>query len=738
MKIYKLFFIIICLLFSTLFSISNSFAYEKNEIYIEENLERESKSLEKEIVGLAQYVDENGNISEEPVYDGTTGYIDNPKLRRVDTANMVNFNCSKSGDTTNFIDYFTGQEGYLSKANGADAAYLGTENGKVKFMISGVVGLVDPNLVEIVPQGTYYASNYEVNSKGLLYHYISTNVNALGNNNGQDKNYNYVGVAPTYLSKGVEYYSYDGHYFYKDYNIMINDYKNNVRTNSVNNNNPSYFYYQYLPLRSKTNYNGQELTTYLNNKANSSISKLNNTGDLFIKYQNIYGVNALLAASFAAQESGWGKSDIAKNKNNLFGLNAIDSNPGGNADSFDTVEDCIYNFVSSWMSKRYLNPKYTSLFRGGYFGDKGSGLFGQYSSDPYEGEKCASIAANMDAGISNKDSNYYTIGIKDISSLSHTSLNVRNQSNTNSTVYYTTIKNACYSFLIKNNIINNTFYKVQNELSNTDGKYDYSSFAYVSSKYVTIINVGNDIDELKEGWIKKDNKWYYIDSNGKYHTGWLYLNNKWYYFNSSGEMQTGWLALGNVKYYLNTNGEMVIGLQEIGGKTYFFNTSGAMQAGWQSNNGNKYYFNSSGYAVKGWQKIDGKWYYFNDECQMMTGLQSIGNSLFYLDSNGVMQTGWKHINNKWYYFNNSGYGVKGWLKLGNTWYYLDDNYQMKTGWLKLGNTWYYLQSSGAMKTGWLKLGNTWYYLQSSGAMATGSLMINGVKYRFNSSGAWIG
>ena len=30
----------------------------------------------------------------------------------------------------------------------------------------------------------------------------------------------------------------------------------------------------------KTNYTAQELTTYLNNKANSSTSKLNNTGDI--------------------------------------------------------------------------------------------------------------------------------------------------------------------------------------------------------------------------------------------------------------------------------------------------------------------------------------------------------------------------------------------------------------------------------------------------------------------------
>ncbi len=455
-----------------------------------------------EIVGTTDFIDENGNISKVEVYDGTTGEEDNPYLRRVTTANMVNFNCSKAGTTTSYIDCKTGQSGYISKANGADAAFLGYEDGKVKFMMSGVTGLVDPNLVEVVSQGTYYASNYEVNPKGLLYHYVSTNVNAQGNSNGQAANYNYLGEAPSYLSKGIEYYSYDGHYFYTNYDTMISDYKANVRTNSVNSNNPYYFYYQYLPLRSKTNYTGQELSTYLNKKANSSSSKLNNTGDIFIKYQNQFGVNAMLTACFAAHESGWGKSSIAINKNNLFGLNATDNNPGGNADTFDSVDDCVYNFTSSWMSKRYLNATYTSRFRGGYFGDKASGIFGQYSSDPYEGEKLAAMAANLDAEISNKDKNYYSIGIKDIALTTNTSVNVRKESNTSSTILYTTLSNAAYAFIVRNKTENNGFYQIQSDSSlssdrnsvsgNAEYNYD-TSYAYISDKYITLINSGNDI-----------------------------------------------------------------------------------------------------------------------------------------------------------------------------------------------------------------------------------------------------
>ena len=283
--------------------INNETQSEKSADEVEENqVDSNEESQIKEVIGQTKFVDENGNIKTVDVYDGTTGEEYNPNARTVNTANMVNFNCGKAGVTTKYTDYYTGQEGYLSKTSAADAAFLGTENGKIKFMISGVTGLVDPQYVEVVSEGTYYASNYEVNPRGKLYHYISNNVNATGN----EGNFNYVGAGPSYLTKGVEYYSYDGHYFYTDYNVMIDDYKHNIRSNSVNPNNPYYNYYQYLPLRSKTNITADELTAYINNKASSAASKMNNIGSSLVKYQNQYGVNALLVIGLAALESNWG------------------------------------------------------------------------------------------------------------------------------------------------------------------------------------------------------------------------------------------------------------------------------------------------------------------------------------------------------------------------------------------------------------------------------------------------
>ena len=60
------------------------------------------------------------------------------------------------------------------------------------------------------------------------------------------------GYAPSYLSEGTKYYSYDGHYFYtaSNYGNMQADYKAGTRSHAVNASKPYYNYFQYLPLRS--------------------------------------------------------------------------------------------------------------------------------------------------------------------------------------------------------------------------------------------------------------------------------------------------------------------------------------------------------------------------------------------------------------------------------------------------------------------------------------------------------
>lgn len=137
------------------------------------------------------------------------------------------------------------------------------------------------------------------------------------------------------------------------------------------------------------------------------------------------------------------------------------------------------------------------------------------------------------------------------------------------------------------------------------------------------------------GWIKKNNKWYYYE-NGQSIKAWKNINNTWYYFNDDESMASGWV--------------------KSAGKWYFMDDSGAMKTEWILS--------------------DGKWYFMN--------------------SSGEMATGWISSGSKWYYMDSSGSMSIGWLKLNNKWYYLEQSGAMKTGWIELSGKWYYLYSSGEM------------------------------------------
>ena len=112
-------------------------------------------------------------------------------------------------------------------------------------------------------------------------------------------------------------------------------------------------------------------------------------------------------------ESGKGTSTIAKTKNNIFGINAVDSNSNG-ANYFNSIEDCIDTFATEYMTNGYLNPKSWKYYSG-HLGNKNLGCNVKYASDPYWGEKSSSFMHDMNAYLFNQgkndDYNRYTIGI---------------------------------------------------------------------------------------------------------------------------------------------------------------------------------------------------------------------------------------------------------------------------------------------------------------------------------------
>lgn len=436
-----------------------------------------------------QCVDENGKITY--ITDDVSPVVNSIDYRSNDIEDyVVNLRARKDGTevtgTTNYKDAGTGEDGYLSGTSGTDAAYLGTENGQVKFMISGVIGLVDENEVQVVKRSSAKDISSYYADENYLVHKICTNMNTPSTSSIR------VGPKPSNLTAGTKYYSYDGHYFYKDYSVMLSDYRNGTRNQSVNPGTPYYNYYQYLPLRSKTVYTSVQLNSKINANTDET-SKMWNLGKSLISNQNEFGVNALLMAGIAANESAWGKSSIAQQKNNLFGLGAADDSPGASADSFTSPEACVQNFADGWMSKRYLNPD-NWVYTGGFLGNKASGLNVRYASDPYWGEKAASIAWSLDA--EGADRYRYAIGIKDTINTKHTNLNVRQESNTSSKSIFTTGLQSDHAFILLSDV--NGFYKVQSDpvlnssrsaIDKSTGKYNASSmYAYASKDYITLVS----------------------------------------------------------------------------------------------------------------------------------------------------------------------------------------------------------------------------------------------------------
>lgn len=449
--------------------------------------------------GVVTGVDADGNVYE--IIDSDSGVVedDGIAVQSVYSDRIVNFRANGAGvavtDVTEYVEAGTGAAGYVYGAYGADAAYLGTtSDGMVKFMMSGVVGLVSPYKVQVLDRSNANVksySSYYANGTDLI-HNICTNMAKADGTNAIN-----VGKQPSYLTTGTTYYSYDGHYFYTSYNTMIDDYVAGHRRNSVNSQNPYYNYFQYLPLRGRSNYSQDEMQSMINVKTSSS-SKMYNTGSVFAQNQNAYGVNALLMAATAANESAWGRSSIALNKNNLFGWNAVDSSPGQSANYFSSVSQCIKDFAGTYMSKQYLRAGWT-YYHGGFLGDKASGINVSYASDPYWGEKIAAIAWALDKANGQKDQFVYNIGIKDTLTTDHLEVSVCKEASASSTVLYTTKSSSNYAFIILGE--NGDFYKVISDpvLNSSRTSIDTSSgvhtgtamYAYVKKSYVDKVLDGN-------------------------------------------------------------------------------------------------------------------------------------------------------------------------------------------------------------------------------------------------------
>lgn len=111
-----------------------------------------------------------------------------------------------------------------------------------------------------------------------------------------------------------------------------------------------------------------------------------NNAQYFYYIEQQYNINGLYIAAIGIHESAWGTSELAKNKNNLFGYGAYDSNPYNGAYTFSNYSESI-DLIARVLVKYYINPKGTKIYgdekaAGTYYnGPTLSGINTKYATD---------------------------------------------------------------------------------------------------------------------------------------------------------------------------------------------------------------------------------------------------------------------------------------------------------------------------------------------------------------------
>lgn len=127
----------------------------------------------------------------------------------------------------------------------------------------------------------------------------------------------------------------------------------------------------------------KKIFTGLSNDTNKIFE---NNYQVFYNMEKKYNINGIFLASMAIHESAWGTSQIAKDKNNLFGYGSYDSTPYESSYEFTDYAEGIETVAKS-LVKYYLNPSGTKIYDGEtaagwyYNGPTLSGVNTRYATD---------------------------------------------------------------------------------------------------------------------------------------------------------------------------------------------------------------------------------------------------------------------------------------------------------------------------------------------------------------------
>ena len=236
-----------------------------------------------------------------------------------------------------------------------------SDDKRLAIIISGLSGYMKTEDLQALDTSKDFIPYYESDGH-RFYHYVAQNASIPVASHLSD------------MEVGKKYYSADGLHF-DDFNLE----------------NPFLF----KDLTEATNYSAEDLDKVFS-LLNIDNSLLENKGATFKEAEEHYHINALYLLAHSALESDWGRSNIAKDKNNFFGITAYDTTPYLSAKTFDDVDKGILG-ATKWIKENYIDRGRTFL------GNKASGMNVQYASDPYWGEKIASVMMKINEKLGGKD-----------------------------------------------------------------------------------------------------------------------------------------------------------------------------------------------------------------------------------------------------------------------------------------------------------------------------------------------
>ena len=241
-----------------------------------------------------------------------------------------------------------------------------TANGRIPVQVAGLTGYVNASQVTAIDSNYTFIPDYVSDGK-YVYHRYSPYTKVM------------VAYHNANMQVGKSYYSADG-----------------INFGTFKLDHP----FQFSNLKSRTNYTAADINR-LYSLMGASDSKLAGKGATFKAAEQRYGVNALYLVAHSALESAWGRSKIAKDKNNFFGISAYDDTPYTSATKFDNVDSGIMG-AARWINSRYLhNSGYPA--NGAYLGNKAGGMNVNYATAPYWGESIASIMFSANEKLGRKD-----------------------------------------------------------------------------------------------------------------------------------------------------------------------------------------------------------------------------------------------------------------------------------------------------------------------------------------------